>query len=201
MHRSLGPVFVKLPPPRTAAKVAPRLVYEIAKTSSSSPSDDHDPAPATPTVAATPKYPVVRGTPAAPLDTNDINLPLEQLAIPRNCCCCNSDIAVTKAVLLPCECRHAFCLDCARRQLFETMREEAIGIEDVSVYCPSCKQYPVVGNGRKGSNLVSSSVLASLAAEQALVFVFIYTCVVAVIVVYRCVCPQLTSSSSPNIMS
>ena len=103
---------------------------------------------------------------------------------PRYCYCCKSDIAMTKAVLLSCECKHAFCLDCARGQLFETMRNETIGIGDVSVYCPSCKQSPVVSNERKGSNLVASSVLASLAAEQDLVCSVHLLCTLVVMVVY-----------------
>ena len=92
-----------------------------------------------------------------------------RMDVPRYCCCCDKDIAMTKAVLLSCECKHAFCLACAHIQLFETMREEVIGIGDVSVACPNCKQRPVVSKEGKGSNLVTASVFAAKSAEQALV--------------------------------
>ena len=90
-------------------------------------------------------------------------------AMLSHCCSCRSDIAETKAVLLPCECKHAFCLDCAQEQMFVTVSIEKIGIDEVSVYCPSCKQRPVVSHEGKGSNLVASSVREAQSAEDALV--------------------------------
>ena len=111
--------------------------------------------------------------------------------VPLLCCSCNSDIAVTKAVLLQCECKHAFCLDCARKQLFDTMRQEAIGIGEVSVICPSCKQRPVVSKEGKSTNLVTLSVLAAQSAEQDLVC-YVLLCAVAV-VGYCCARPYLIS--------
>ena len=99
-------------------------------------------------------------------------LPLQPQLLPRICCCCSGDIAEKKAVLLQCECVLAFCLECARRQLFETMRDKSIGTgvgDFLSVYCPGCKQRPVVGNELKGSNLVAASIPVAEAAEQSLV--------------------------------
>ena len=49
------------------------------------------------------------------------------------------------------------------------MKEEAKGLGEVSVYCPSCKQRPVVSHEGKGNNLVASSVREALSAELALV--------------------------------
>ena len=52
------------------------------------------------------------------------------------------------------------------------MRDKTIGtgIGDVlSIYCPGCKQRPVVGNELKGSNLVAAGIPAAEAAEQSLV--------------------------------
>ena len=97
---------------------------------------------------------------------------LQEQLLPGICCCCSGDIAVKKAVLLQCECVLSFCLECARRQLFESMRVKTIStdtLDVLSVYCPSCKQRPVVGNELKGSNLVAASIIAAESAEQSLV--------------------------------
>ena len=91
--------------------------------------------------------------------------------VPRNCYQCGGDIRKAKAVLLACECLLAFCDDCARKQIFQTMKEKVVGISDVSVYCPSCKAYPIVPppvneNDIVGNNLQKGSVEKAQAAVK-----------------------------------
>ena len=76
----------------------------------------------------------------------------------RHCYKCDGDIKKTKAVVLPCECLLAFCTACARKQLFQTMKENVTGIADVSVYCPKCKESPVLDSEKRGNNVIKSSI-------------------------------------------
>ena len=84
--------------------------------------------------------------------------------IPRNCYQCGGDIKKFKAVVLSCECLLAFCDVCARKQIFQTMKDQVIGISEVSVHCPKCKAFPVLDDDKQGNNLVKESVEKATAA-------------------------------------
>ena len=69
-------------------------------------------------------------------------------------------------MVLSCECLLAFCDDCARKQIFQTMKEKVIGISDVAVYCPKCKTFPILDDHKQGNNLLKESVVKAEAAVK-----------------------------------